>query len=163
MLIRYMLLVRHLHKLRWSYMFHALQYLLLSLEAGHSVAFSHVSSLSVFCLLLSSFIMGYFCTDSRNLFWIIIAYNNNYNRNQRRYSRFLQSPHSAANCFQFVCSSGHCANVCKSRATHRAHITCKCHVTCHLVRRDSSAIQFDRVQIAFIWALFYCCCCWLVA
>ena len=63
---------------------------------------------------------------------------------------FLQSPHSAANCFQHVRSSGMGAIVCKSRATHRALITCKCHVTCHLVRRDSSAITFDRVAIAFI-------------
>ena len=63
---------------------------------------------------------------------------------------FLQSPHSAANCFQHVHSSGPGAIVCKSRATHLALFTCKCHVTCHLVRRDSSAIKFDRVEIAFI-------------
>ena len=62
----------------------------------------------------------------------------------------LQSPHSAANCLQHVRSSGPGAIVCKSRATHRALITCKCHVTCHLVRRDSSAIKFDRVEIALI-------------
>ena len=68
---------------------------------------------------------------------------------------FLQSPHSAANCLQHVRSSGPSATVCKSRATHRALITCKCHVTCHLVRRDSSAVKFDRVEIAFIGALFY--------
>ena len=47
-------------------------------------------------------------------------------------------------------SSGLGAIVCKSRATHRALITCKCRVTCHLVRRGSSAIKFDRVEIAFI-------------
>ena len=40
--------------------------------------------------------------------------------------------------------------MCKSRATHRALITCKCHVTCHLVWRDSSAIMFDTVKIAFV-------------
>ena len=68
---------------------------------------------------------------------------------------FLQSPHSAANCLHYARSSGPGAIVCKSRATHRALITCKCHVTRHLVRRDSSAIKFDRVEIAFIWALFY--------
>ena len=68
---------------------------------------------------------------------------------------FLQSPHSAANCLQHARSSGPGTIVCKSRATHRALITCKCHVTCHLVRRDSSAIKFDRVEIAFIWGLFY--------
>ena len=68
---------------------------------------------------------------------------------------FLQSPHSVANWLQHLCSSGPGATVCKSRATHWALITCKCHVTCHLVRMDSSAIKFDRVEIAFIWALFY--------
>ena len=68
---------------------------------------------------------------------------------------FLQSPHSAANRLQHVRSSGPGATVCKSRETHRALIMCKCHVMCHLVRRDSSAIKFDRVEIAFIWALFY--------
>ena len=67
---------------------------------------------------------------------------------------FLQSPHSAENCLQHVRSSGPGAIVCKSRATHRALITCKCHVKRHLVRRDSSAIKFDRVEIAFIWAYF---------
>ena len=63
---------------------------------------------------------------------------------------FLQSPHSAANRLQHEHSSGPGATVCKSRETHRALITCKCHVTCHLVRRDSSAIKFDRVEMAFI-------------
>ena len=29
------------------------------------------------------------------------------------------------------------------------------HVMCHLVRRDSSAVKSDRVEIAFILALFY--------
>ena len=63
---------------------------------------------------------------------------------------FLQSPHSAAKHLQHVRSSGPGAIVCKSRATHQALIRCKCHVTCHLVQRDSSAIKFDRVEIAFI-------------
>ena len=63
---------------------------------------------------------------------------------------FLQSPHSSANCLQHVRSSGSGTIVCKSRATLRALVTCKCHVTCHLVRRDSSAIKFDRVEMAFI-------------
>ena len=63
---------------------------------------------------------------------------------------FSQSPHSAVNCLQHVRSSGLGAIVCKSRATHRALITCKCHITCHLGRRDSSSIKFDRVEIAFI-------------
>ena len=41
----------------------------------------------------------------------------------------LQSPHNATNCLQHVRSSGPGATVCKSRATHRSLITCKCHVT----------------------------------
>ena len=72
--------------------------------------------------------------------------NNNNNRIQRRYSRFFTSPHSAAKCLQHVRSSSPGAIVCKSRATHRALIRCKCHVACHLVRRDSSAIKFDELK-----------------
>ena len=51
---------------------------------------------------------------------------------------------------QHVCSSGPSAIVCKSCATHRAFITCN--MSCYVphVRRDSSAIKFDRVYIAFI-------------
>ena len=68
---------------------------------------------------------------------------------------FLQSPHSAANCLQHVRSSGQGAIVCN----HVQHIErlsrATCRVTCHLARRDSSAIKFDRVEIAFIWSLFY--------
>ena len=63
---------------------------------------------------------------------------------------FLQSPHSTASCLQNVRPSGPGATVCKSRATYRALITCKCHVTCQLVQRDSSAIKFYRDEIAFI-------------
>ena len=63
---------------------------------------------------------------------------------------FLQSPHSAANCLQHARSSGPGAIVCKSLATHRALSRATCRVTCHLVRRDSSAMKFDRVEIAFI-------------
>ena len=37
---------------------------------------------------------------------------------------FLQSPHCAANCLQHVRSSGPDAIECKSRAAHRALITC---------------------------------------
>ena len=57
---------------------------------------------------------------------------------------FSQSPHSSANCLQHVRSSDPGAIVCKSCAAHQALITYKCHVTCHLVRRDSSAIKFDK-------------------
>ena len=83
---------------------------------------------------------------------------------------FLQSPHCAAKRLQHVRSNGLGAIVCKSRAPHKALITCNmcanhvqhikhlscatCRVTCHVVRRGSSA-KFDKVEIAFILALFY--------
>ena len=56
--------------------------------------------------------------------------NNDNNRIQRRYLRF------------FTISS--------QRRELSPTCTRKCRVTCHLVRRDSSAIKFDRVEIAFI-------------
>ena len=44
-----------------------------------------------------------------------------------------------------------CANeMCNTYST--CHIQ---HVVCHVVGRDSSAIKFDGVEIAFILALFY--------
>ena len=55
----------------------------------------------------------------------------------------LQSPHCAANQLQHVGSSGPSAIVCKSRATHRALITCN--MSYYLVQRDSWAVKFDRV------------------
>ena len=61
----------------------------------------------------------------------------------------LQHPHCAVNCLQHVRSSGPGAIVCRSRAYQVQP------AVCHLVRRDSSAVKFDRVEIAFILALFY--------
>ena len=50
-----------------------------------------------------------------------------------------------------------------SCATHGALIMCNTwcayhvqHAVCHLVRRDCSAVKFDRVEIMFILALFNC-------
>ena len=63
--------------------------------------------------------------------------NNNNNRIQRRYSRFFTIS-SQRRELSPIRSSGPGAIVCKSRATHRALITCKYHATYHLVRRDSS-------------------------
>ena len=48
----------------------------------------------------------------------------NDSRTERRKSRFLPSPHCAANCHQHENSSGLGAIVCKARATHRPLITC---------------------------------------
>ena len=66
----------------------------------------------------------------------------------------LQSLHCAANCLQThtLCWPGR----------NRVQITCSTwsayhvpHVVCHVVRRDSSAIRFDTVEIAFILPFFY--------
>ena len=72
---------------------------------------------------------------------------NNNNRIERHNSRFVTAPHCAANlsptpmllwlgcsCVQIMCSAW------------SAH---------HVVWKNSSAIEFDRVEIAFILALFY--------
>ena len=58
----------------------------------------------------------------RNLFTCTI--DNNNNRTERCYLRFLQSPHCAPNCLQHVRSSGQGAVMCKSHTAHRALITC---------------------------------------
>ena len=65
---------------------------------------------------------------------------------------FLQSYHCTANCLP--------TRMLKWSGRNCVQITCNtssaCHVqlaACHLVQRDSSAIKFDRVEIAFILAL----------
>ena len=45
---------------------------------------------------------------------IIMIYNDDDNRIERRNSRFLQSPHGAANCFQHVRSTGHYGETCRN-------------------------------------------------
>ena len=80
--------------------------------------------------------------------------NNNNNSNnglQRRNCRFfcnlLTEPRTVSNTCAQVARVHSCAN-------HVQHIErlsrATCRVTCHAVRRDSSAVQFDRVEIAFI-------------
>ena len=84
-----------------------------------------------------------------------IGNNNNNNRIQRRYLRFfynlLTAPQTISNTHNQVARVQSCAN-------HVQHIErlsrATCCVTCHLVRRDNSAIKFDRVDIAFICAYF---------
>ena len=40
---------------------------------------------------------------------------------------------------------------CANHVQHIEHLSrATCRVSCHVVRRDSSAIKFDRVEIAFI-------------
>ena len=82
--------------------------------------------------------------------------NNNNNRIQRRYSRFFTISSQRRELSP--------TRTLKWPGRNRVQITCSTwsaypvqvsYVTCHLVRRDSSAIKFDRVEIAFIWALFF--------
>ena len=69
---------------------------------------------------------------------------------------FLQSHHCVTNHLQNVHSNGPGAISCANHVQHIEHISrAPRHVTSHTVRRDSSAIKFDKVYIAFIWALFY--------
>ena len=84
----------------------------------------------------------------------IMIITTNSDRTERRNLRLFQSPHCAANCLQHTRSSGHGAIVCKSRATNTSSVYHVQHIVCHVARRDSSAIKFGRVEIAFILALF---------
>ena len=83
---------------------------------------------------------------------IIIVINNNNNCIQRRNSK---SPHCAANCLRQRAS--------KWPGRNRVQVMCNKSSAYHVqpatwyegIRRDSSAIKFDRVEIAFILTLFY--------
>ena len=87
--------------------------------------------------------------------WIMINSNNNNNNNdnnnnrtEKRKSRFLQSP-----CCQPLAAPRTVSNTYAQRSgSNRVHITRNTssahhvlHVVCHVVRRDGSAIKFDRV------------------
>ena len=61
----------------------------------------------------------------------------------------LQSPFCAANCHQHMRTNGQGAIMCKSRATHRARITCSMPV-----RRDNSDNNFVGAEIAGFFCLF---------
>ena len=52
----------------------------------------------------------------------------------------LQSPHCTANRLQHVSSSGPGTIVCKSRATHRALITCN--MSCYVPRGTKGQLSF---------------------
>ena len=58
----------------------------------------------------------------------------------------LTAPRSVSNTYAQVAREHLCS------ASGDCHVQ---HVMCHLVRRDSSAIKFDRVEIAFILPLSY--------
>ena len=87
-----------------------------------------------------------------------VLYSNN-NSIQRRKSRFfLQSLYCAANRLQLYAQVAR-AQLRANRVQHIERLSrATCRVTCHLVRRDSSAIKFDKAEIAFFFfflALFY--------
>ena len=71
-----------------------------------------------------------------------------------RKSRFLQSPHCAANYPQRVRSSGSGAIVCKSRATHRALITCNLQCATWY-KRTAQLLSLTELKSHFILALSY--------
>ena len=77
---------------------------------------------------------------------------------ERRDSRFSQSPHCAANCLQYaqMARPKSCANHAQQQITCNTsssyHVQ---HVVYHVVRRNSSAIKLDKIEIAFILVLFY--------
>ena len=88
----------------------------------------------------------------------LLDYNNNDDNNiriQRCYSRFFTISSQGGELSPTCTLKWPGRNRVQIRATRWALFTCKCHVTCHTVRRDSSATKFDRVEITFIWALFY--------
>ena len=76
---------------------------------------------------------------------VINTTTNNNNRIHRGNWRLLTVSSLRGELFQHVLSSGPGATMCKSYETHRARET---RVACRVVRRDNSAIKFDRVQIA---------------
>ena len=65
----------------------------------------------------------------------------------RDFYKLLTAPRTVSNTHAQVAQAQSCANHVQ-HIEHLSHATCR--VTCHLVRRDSSAIKFDRVEIAFI-------------
>ena len=58
----------------------------------------------------------------------------------RNLKKKKKSPHCAANCLQDVRSSGPGAFVCKSRARHRALITCD--MSCHVPRGTKGQLSY---------------------
>ena len=67
---------------------------------------------------------------------------------------FWQSPHSTSKCLPTrtlkLLRHNHVQITCNTSCDYHVHC-----VICHLVWRDSSAMKFDRNEIAFILALFY--------
>ena len=99
--------------------------------------------------IVFAWLPGHVCMWENIVVDLVAKHNNNNSRIQRCCSRFFTIS-SQRRCLQHIRSRCPSAIMCKSSATHQAFIMCKCHVACHLVRRDSSAGKFDRVEVAFI-------------
>ena len=69
------------------------------------------------------------------------------------FCNLLAAPRTVSNTYAPVAR----AQSCKPRATHQGPPRQEQHVMYHMVRRDSSAVKFGRLKIAFILALFYSC------
>ena len=114
--------------------------------------FSYRLSFSVFfiavCQLLLCFLIDclflFFCETVILLIMIIIIA---FKGAIRDFYNLLTAPRTVSNTYAQVARAQSCAN-------HVQHIErlsrATCRVTCYLVRRDSSAIKFDRAEIAFI-------------
>ena len=64
----------------------------------------------------------------------------------------LTAPRTVSNAYAEVVRAQSCAN----HVQHIQHLPrATCRITCHVVQRDSSAIKFHRVEIAFILASIY--------
>ena len=90
--------------------------------------------------------------SSLMLFAYITESHENINSNKKKIrieghnSRFLQSPHCAMNHLQHIHSSGKGAITCNTSSANHVQ-----HVMCHFVWRDSSAVKFDRADIALVY------------
>ena len=63
----------------------------------------------------------------------------------------LNAPRTVSNTYAQVARARSCAN----HVQHIQRISRATRVTCHEVRRDSSAVTFGSVKISFTLALFY--------
>ena len=84
-------------------------------------------------------------------FFFVFFLQSDNNRIERCNSRFfynlLTAPRTISNTYALVAPAQSLAN----HVQHIEHLSLAvCCITCQVVRRDSSAIKFDRVKIAFI-------------
>ena len=66
--------------------------------------------------------------------------NDTYNHIERCSLRFLQCPHCATNCLQYVRISGQGTNMCQSHATHLEHLS---HAACRVPRGTKEQLSYQ--------------------